>query len=122
MPPDKRARITFLETLQAHHVDVVLRDPGPFHARDAAHLQAELDVLLHGLPRKQRVLLEHHAAIRPRFRHRLAIGDDAAGAGQGKTGNRVEQGRLADPDSPTTASTSPGHRSNDASCKATRSP
>src|SRR5450830_341083 len=57
--------------------------------------QTEGDVLLHRHPGKQRVFLKHHAAIRAGFGHDLAVGDDAAAAGQGEAGDGIEQGRLA---------------------------
>ena len=54
------------------------REQGARHAlalvrADSLHLQPELDVLAHRLPGKQRVLLEHHAAIGAGARDGLAI-------------------------------------------------
>ena len=59
------------------------------------HLQAELDVLAHRLPGKQRILLKHHAAVGAGAVHRLAVdGDDARGRLE-EAGDRVEQRRLS---------------------------
>src|SRR5262249_32257172 len=59
------------------------------------HLEAKFDVLPHGFPGKQRVLLEYHAALGARFSHGLAVdGDGAAGRPQ-KAGNGIEESGLA---------------------------
>src|SRR4051794_27752898 len=61
----------------------------------AAHLQAELDVLPHGLPGKQRILLKHHAALGAGAVYLLAVdGDDARGRLE-EARDRVEQRRLS---------------------------
>src|SRR3954453_20332295 len=54
--------------------------------RHAAHLQAELDVLPHRLPGKQRILLEYHPAFGAGTVHLLAVDG-------GDTGRRLEEAR-----------------------------
>ena len=44
-------------------------------------LHREFDVLIDGEPRKKRVVLEYHRAIRPGFRHLPAIEDDPTRGG-----------------------------------------
>src|SRR3954468_13318308 len=64
-------------------------------ARHAAHLQAQLDILSHRLPGKQRILLEPHATLGARSVHPLAVdGDDARGRLE-EAGDRVKQRRLS---------------------------
>jgi hypothetical protein len=50
------------------------------------------DVLLHGLPREERVLLEHHPAVRSRARNELAVDADFAAIRRDVAGDGVEQG------------------------------
>ena len=59
--------------------------------RHALELQAEGHALGHRQPGKQRVLLEHHAAMRIHVAHLAAIDHDAAGAGRLETGDQVQQ-------------------------------
>src|ERR1700681_2125586 len=63
----------------------------PLHA---AHLEPELDIAAHGLPGKQRVLLEHHAAVGARTVDALAVDRHRAGGRLEEAGKRVEQRRL----------------------------
>jgi hypothetical protein len=63
--------------------------------RHALDFQAEGDVLFHRHPRKQRVFLEHHAALRTGAGHQLAVGGDGAGRRQRKAGDGIQQRRLA---------------------------
>src|SRR3954453_8320042 len=63
----------------------------------AAHLQAELDVLPHRLPGKQRILLEYHSAFGAGTVHLLAVDSDDARGRLEETGDRVEQRRLSAP-------------------------
>src|SRR5262249_21215914 len=66
-------------------------------APDPAHLEPELHVLLHGLPREQRVLLEDHAAVGPGAGDGLAIHHEPARRRADEPRDRVEHRRLAAP-------------------------
>src|ERR1019366_1357554 len=57
--------------------------------------QPELDVAVDRLPGKQRVVLEHHAALGSGLHDRPAIDGDAAAAWQLQSCKDVEHGRLA---------------------------
>jgi hypothetical protein len=72
-------RVVRLEAAQPDALDVVGRDAVLLGLRHALLPQAEADVLLHGQPGKQRVGLEHHAAVRPGPRDRLAVEQHAPG-------------------------------------------
>ena len=63
-------------------------------ALDALHLQSEHNVLLHGEPGEQGVLLEDHAALGAGAGDLLAFAVDSAGSGLVEAGDDVEQGRL----------------------------
>ncbi|MNT75687.1 hypothetical protein D3C72_2146040 [compost metagenome] len=67
----------------------------PFGLADATHFQAEGDVVTHRAPRKQCVLLEHHAALGRWARHRCAIDIQRARARLQVAGQGAEQGGLA---------------------------
>ncbi|OIQ73712.1 hypothetical protein GALL_446500 [mine drainage metagenome] len=58
-------------------------------------LHAEMHVAEAGQPGQQRVILEHHRAIRPGRGNFAAIADHHAGTRQGEAGEEVEQGALA---------------------------
>src|SRR5690606_22756146 len=62
---------------------------------DVLNLRVERHVLGHRQPGEQRVLLEHHAAMRIDVAHLAPVDDDAPGAGPLEAGNQVEQRRLA---------------------------
>ena len=67
-------------------------------ARQAAHLQAETDVLGHAHVREQGVALEHRvdrAAERRQVLHGFAVQADGAAAGLLEAGNQPQQGGLA---------------------------
>src|SRR3546814_807358 len=87
--------IGVLEPSQAHHLDEPLGRLAPLGSLHALHLQAKRHVLGNGQPRKQRVLLEHHAAVRIDVAHFAAVDDNASGAGLFETRHQVEQRRLA---------------------------
>ena len=61
----------------------------------ALHLEAELDIAAHGLPREQRVGLEHHAAARLDPGDRLAAQQHLAAGRLDEAGEQVEHRRLA---------------------------
>ena len=72
MPPESILRIVMLEAAQAHACRCnARRSRAAARARHCVLAQAEADVLAHGEPRKQRVALEHHAAIGARTRDRV---------------------------------------------------
>jgi len=62
--------------------------------RGAAHhiVHRQGDVLAHGLPGQQRVVLEHHHPLGSRIGHLASIHQDAATAGLGEASHQVEQG------------------------------
>src|SRR6185295_11507840 len=69
-------------------------------AGDAAHAQAEADVLGHAHVRKQRVILEHHPEAALFGRQRIdasLVEPDAAARQAQQAGDAVESGRLAAP-------------------------
>lgn len=66
-----------------------------FGLADATHLQAELDVLPHRHPGKQRILLEDDAALRAGRFDRPAAEAQAPLRGSEKPGDHVQQGALA---------------------------
>src|SRR5262249_15246135 len=57
--------------------------------------QAVFHILLDVEPRKQRIVLEHDAAVRPRALDGNAVEQDLAAIGPFETGKNVQQGRLA---------------------------
>ena len=80
-----------------HHLvdpDEGLRALFTFAARHALPFQAVEDIGAHGLPRKQRKMLEDNAAIGAGRRHRPAFHQNAAGFGREESANEVKQGRF----------------------------
>src|SRR5262249_7447606 len=60
-----------------------------------AQRETERDVVLDRQPRKQRRLLEHHAAIRPRSLDGLAIDENPPGGRRFEAGDEVQERGLA---------------------------
>src|SRR5262249_59103226 len=58
---------------EAHELEVARDDGAPLGRRHALELQAELDVAGDRQPRKEHVLLEHHAALGAWPGHRPAV-------------------------------------------------
>ena len=58
--------------------------------RHALFAQPETDIVAHRQPGKQRVALEHHAAIRAGSGDRLAVEQHAAGAGRVEPGDDAQ--------------------------------
>jgi hypothetical protein len=83
------------EGLEADQRQLLVGEPVALDAADAAHAQAERDVVAHREPGHQRVLLEHHAAIRTGPDDRPAVEQDLAARRQQEAGDAVEQRRLA---------------------------
>src|SRR5207253_462385 len=87
--------IFVLEPAEAHERDVppdgLVFDP----ARRPGDLQAMADVSLHGPPRQDGKLLEHHAPIPSRPRDLAAVHQDPAAGGAGQPRYEIEQRRLA---------------------------
>ena len=83
---------------ELHHLERLGYASSDFAGRDAAHAQAEADVLLDRHVRKQRVVLEHHAEAALLGRQRVDPGvvehDRPAGKRQ-QAGDAVERGGLA---------------------------
>src|SRR5262249_49111571 len=71
-------RKAVLEAGEPDEIDELLRPRLALGARQALPLEAIEDVAAHGLPRKQREMLKHDAAVGPRRRDGLAVDRDAA--------------------------------------------
>src|SRR5690606_26461205 len=66
-------RVSVREVLEAHDLEPLHRGLLGFVARSALHARAEHHGLLHREPRKERVALEHHAAVCAGAEHWLAV-------------------------------------------------
>ena len=96
------ARIARVEPGQVDQLQHA-RDPGAnLRARDAPHIQAEGDVVVHALVGPHRVVLEHHPHAAPLGRHhagrrgeRDRADPDGALVGRHEPGDQAEQRRLA---------------------------
>src|SRR6202030_4376253 len=81
--------------LQVHQLDR-LRDPAlPFVPGNALVAQAEPDVVVHGLPGKQRELLKHDGAVGPGAAHAAAIDADRPSGRKLEAGDQAQAGGLA---------------------------
>src|SRR6185312_14909674 len=89
------ARKAMLEALQADGADEAFDDLFALRPWHPAHLEPVADVLRHGQPGKQRIFLEHDAAVDARAGHRLAVHLDRAAVGAEKAAKNVKQGALA---------------------------
>ena len=87
--------IAVLETLQPDQIDERLRALLALRARQPLPLEAVENVGAHRLPREQREMLEHDAAVGPGPGDRLAVDQDLAGLGREKAADEIEQRRLA---------------------------
>src|SRR5262245_962347 len=83
------------EAGQSDLADERIRDLATLGLRNPAFAQAECDVLPHGQPRKQRVVLEHHAAIRSRSSHLASVENDAPAGRPVEACDDTEQGGFA---------------------------
>src|SRR5262249_31480403 len=88
-------RIAVLETREANEVDEALRAPFTLLSRQAHLLQAVEDVGAHRLPREQREMLEHDAAVGTGAANRHTIEQDSTPLGLKEAADQVEQGGLA---------------------------
>ena len=88
-------RVVAFEAGELHQLDEARRTAAAFGARHALHAQAELDVALHRLPRKQRIGLEHHTATWLDAGDRLAVQQHAALGGLDEAGEHVQHRGLA---------------------------
>ena len=84
-----------LEAAQADLVDIAIDNLPFFLLGNAAFAQAEGDVFADRQPGKQRIGLEHHAAIRPRPRHRPTGQQHFARRRAVETGDDAQQGRFS---------------------------
>src|SRR5262249_26336004 len=89
------ARERLLEALEPDHARVSRRELTPIAPRHALTLEAELDVLEHRAPRKQRVALEHHATIGSGARDVPAVHPDRAARQRLEAGREMEERALA---------------------------
>ena len=82
-------------------VSVAVRAPvferalAPFLAADARELEAERDILRHGLPGQERVFLEHHAALGAGLLDGVAVQGDGSGRQRQEARHRVQERGLA---------------------------
>ena len=84
-----------LEAAQADEIDELHGAIIPLGLADALELEVEGDVVDRRQPRHQGRLLEHHAAVRARPLHLLAVDQRPPGSRLLEAGDDVEQGRLA---------------------------
>ena len=88
--------VLVLGARQADLLDPAARDRLALGRSHAAQLEAEGDVLEHGVPGVRAVALEDHAAVRPRARDGLATqDDDLAGRRAVEAGDHAQDRALA---------------------------
>src|SRR5437899_3042274 len=88
-------RVTVLEPHQARHGDEPAAPLMALAGSDAARLHVELDVLAHGHPWKEAMILEHDGGV-GRRPVELAPGDrDLASGRRFEASDHLQQGRLA---------------------------
>ena len=91
-------RILVQRVAHVHQRQVVLDPVAPFalvHAALEQLVHRHFDVLVDGQPGQQRMVLEHHAAVRARPAHFLAVENHPAEAGLQQPGDDVQHRRLA---------------------------
>ena len=71
-------RIVLGESGKPDQLDEVARELAALAGADAVDLERELDVAHHGAPGQQAEILEHHAGVLARRRHRRSVDGDAA--------------------------------------------
>ena len=78
---------------EAHQLNALFDALALLGSRGAAHhvVHRQGDVLAHGLPRQQRIVLEHHHPLGTGISHLASIHQDAAAAGLGEASHQVEQ-------------------------------
>ncbi len=91
----KLARISGLVTVEADEVDGGKRAGADLLLLDAERLEAELHVLQHGEPGKQREALEHHRDAAGGTLDRLSHIDERAALRFRQARDQAQQGRLA---------------------------
>src|SRR6185312_92039 len=87
--------VGILEAFQMHEIDQLLRPSLALGLGHALLLEAVEHVLLHGLPRKERVILEDNAAIGSGLRHPLAADRDTAALDRQEPAEKIEKRALA---------------------------
>jgi hypothetical protein len=80
---------------QPDHPEIPARDIAPLGGGDPAAPQPVLDVVAHPHPREHAILLEHHAAVRPRPLHDRARDRDAPRGGLQQARDELQQRALA---------------------------
>ena len=88
-------RIVVREIAEPDELDEMPRDLVPLLDRDAVELQRELDVADHRAPRQQAEVLEHHAGVLARLRHRRSFDGDATFVRRDQSGGEPQQRGLA---------------------------
>ena len=94
-PARQLVRVAVGEALKADHPDEFVRGPCNLLARQMALPRSEADVLAHGHPGKQRVILEHHAAVAPGAGDRLAGNRNAPGRRLLEAGDDAQERRFS---------------------------
>src|SRR6478735_4638728 len=94
-PARELRRIVIAELGEADHGELPRYHLVYLFFSETLRLEAPGDVAGHALPRKERELLEHHAAVGPRAAHFLAVDADAAGLGGDEAADDVQERALA---------------------------
>src|SRR5919201_2526130 len=88
-------RIVIAEIGEAGHLELALHYRLDLGAGHALRLEPPGDVAGHGLPREERELLEHHAAVGSRAAHVAPVDADRAAVGGNEAAHDVEERALA---------------------------
>jgi hypothetical protein len=87
--------VRHLHEVEIVHDPLMLLGPALLAAQHLAH--GKLHVVVNREPGQQRVVLEHHRPVGSRLLHLIALEQDGARCDLRKSGDQVEQGRLAAP-------------------------
>src|SRR6187551_1930661 len=88
-------RVVTQELREAHRTQDVACLPLSFAPAHTAHFEPKFDVLGHGLPGEECVLLKHHPALGPWRGDARGVDSQLAGADFGETRERPDDGRLS---------------------------
>ena len=91
----KLRRIVIAEGRETDLIEVEIDDLAALRRRHALALRTVFDILADGQPRKQRIGLEHHAAIGARLADGPSAHLDRAAGAVLQAGDQIEQARLA---------------------------
>ena len=88
-------RIVVRDIAESDETDEMPRKLAPLRHRDAVELERELDIAEHRAPRQQAEVLEHHAGVLARARHRRSFDGDMALVRRDEAGGEPQQRGLA---------------------------